>query len=108
MLPLCVCVCFIVREGESCTHWHGLAAVQGADCRLSLGVCGELDKGATWKRGGAHHAHSTRIHTANAFNRAGLKAHGVLIKDAELYLMAQKSLCSERLASHSRLLHSGH
>lgn len=47
---VCVCVSvffFFLGEGESCTHWHGLAAVEGTDCRLSLGVCGELDKGAT-------------------------------------------------------------
>lgn len=28
------------------THWHGLAAVECTDGRLSLGVCGELDKSA--------------------------------------------------------------
>jgi len=119
----CVCVCCSVccmwgRERRSCTHWHGLAAVEGADCSLSLGVCGELDKGATWKRGNAHHTHNqvhtqARTHsiyicTVNAFNRASLKAHGILIKDVELYSTPQKSLCSERLWLHSGPPHCGH
>lgn len=54
--------------GECCTHWHGLAAVQGADCRLSLSMCGELDEGATWEREQMHAAHvqahkQVRTHT---------------------------------------------
>lgn len=28
------------------THWHGLASMERTDCRLSLGVCRELDKSA--------------------------------------------------------------
>lgn len=42
-----VSLCVYLSVGESCTHWHGLAAVEGADCRLSLSMCGELDEGAT-------------------------------------------------------------
>lgn len=42
-LHVCVsCTC----GGVLHTHWHGLAAVECTDRRLSLGVCGELDKSA--------------------------------------------------------------
>lgn len=33
-----------------CTHRHGLTAVQRTDCRLSFGMCGELNKGAACKQ----------------------------------------------------------
>lgn len=71
LCSICVSVCC----RESCTHWHGLAAVQGADCRLSFGVCGELNKRATWKREQMHdtctqadtHSHSIDLYTERIF-----------------------------------------
>lgn len=47
LMYLCVYVCVFIGEGKSWTHWHGLAAVERTDCRLSLRMCGELDEGAT-------------------------------------------------------------
>lgn len=57
---MCVSVCLnsILHLFECCTHWHGLAAMQGTDRRLSLGVCGELDEGATWKKEQMHITHT--------------------------------------------------
>lgn len=113
-----VYISLFICEGESCTYWHGLAAVEGADCRLSLSMCGKLDKGTTWRREQMHsthtqtlrprHTHSLCTYSVNAINQVSLKADGILMKDVELYLIPQKSVCRERLSLHSGPPHSGH
>lgn len=42
----CMVLCFASVGGVLHTYRHGLASVERADCRLSLGVCGELHKSA--------------------------------------------------------------
>lgn len=103
----CTCLGFSLRR--CCTYWHGLAAMEGTDCRLGLSMCGELDEGAAWKREQMYATHTcTQAYPIDILYSKCLKAYRILIKDAELYLTPQKSLCSERLSLHSRLPHSGH
>lgn len=88
-----------------CTHWHGLTAVQGADCGLSFSVCRELYKGTAWKKTHTkvhkHFSHSVEKHI-KTLGRGRKPSNGkqaspletVLMQKA-CYLLPHAHLCKQ-------------